>query len=86
MRTSDGKTPTNLDLFLRLEDVLEEYERRYDCHITFWHVERRYNQNADALARAGATAASQITQTLAPTQYVYAVSAYVGGTKAARYC
>jgi len=52
----------NLDLFLRLESIVEEYERRYSCHIGFWHVERRYNHEADSLARAGAMAASPVVQ------------------------
>ncbi|KAF9236995.1 ribonuclease H-like protein [Melanogaster broomeanus] len=57
-RRSDGRRPSNLDLFCKLEAEVEARERRHDCKIKFWHVRREYNHIADGLAKGGARIAS----------------------------
>jgi len=56
---SRGRPPVNLDLFLRLEDEIEEREGILDCEVKFWHIDREYNTIADELARRGVNAAYQ---------------------------
>jgi ribonuclease HI len=50
LRTADGKRPTNLDLFLKLDEVIMNLERD-DVAIGFWQIPRAYNHKADRLAK-----------------------------------
>jgi ribonuclease HI len=50
LRTADGKRPTNLDLFLRLDEVITNLEQA-DVAVGFWQVPRAYNHRADRLAK-----------------------------------
>ncbi|KIY64024.1 ribonuclease H-like protein [Cylindrobasidium torrendii FP15055 ss-10] len=50
-RTTNGTRPTNLDLFDKLIGVIEQMEEA-GWTVEFWHIPRRYNQKADALATA----------------------------------
>lgn len=54
-KTADGKEPTNLDLFLRLEKLIKKYETD-EFHIGFMHIRRKHNTLADKLAKRGAEA------------------------------
>ncbi|KAK7451005.1 hypothetical protein VKT23_012682 [Stygiomarasmius scandens] len=47
--TANGKRPTNLDLFRRLNAKLDELEAM-DIQVGFWRIPREYNQLADQLA------------------------------------
>jgi len=49
-RTSSGKRPTNLDLFLKLDEVTTDLEKD-GVAVGFWHVPRAYNHKADGLAK-----------------------------------
>ncbi|KAF8883650.1 ribonuclease H-like domain-containing protein [Gymnopilus junonius] len=49
-RTSDGKRPTNLDLFMRLDDFITTLEEDRVV-VGFWRVPRAFNHAADALAK-----------------------------------
>lgn len=50
-RTSQGKTPANLDLFMQLDEILCIGEAKKEVDIGFWHVPREYNTIADRLAK-----------------------------------
>lgn len=50
-RTAGGKRPTNLDLFHKFIHTIDDLEQQ-GWNIQFWHIPRRYNQEADALATA----------------------------------
>ncbi|KAK8237821.1 ribonuclease H-like domain-containing protein [Phyllosticta capitalensis] len=54
-RTSAGKEPANLALFLSLEEQIEDYEAE-EFEIGFMHIPRRFNQVADRLAKLAAEA------------------------------
>ena len=54
MRNGQNKRSTNLDLFVRLDQVINKYEKKYDVKIGFWHVPRKYNEVADELAKKAA--------------------------------
>ncbi|TFY61141.1 hypothetical protein EVJ58_g4689 [Rhodofomes roseus] len=54
MRTFDYRTPANLDLFLRLDQEIDNLERQRDIRIGFWHVPRQHNAIADRLAKDAA--------------------------------
>ncbi|KAM0746379.1 ribonuclease H-like protein [Meredithblackwellia eburnea MCA 4105] len=51
-KTSSGSTPSNLDLFHKLDDILSKHESN-GISIGFWHVARQYNTMADRLAKQG---------------------------------
>ncbi|KAF8550769.1 hypothetical protein OG21DRAFT_1513628 [Imleria badia] len=59
LRKADGKRPSNLDLFCKLDAEVEERERRRGCSVKFWHIARTYNSIADKLAKDGAHVARQ---------------------------
>ncbi|KAK7022188.1 ribonuclease H-like protein [Favolaschia claudopus] len=52
-RTSKGVRPKNVDLFKRLDDAVQEYERQ-GVTVQFLHVPRELNHLADALASRAA--------------------------------
>ncbi|KAH9923646.1 ribonuclease H-like domain-containing protein [Fomitopsis serialis] len=65
MRTSDGRTPANLDLFLKLDEWITALELRRNVRIGFWHIPREFNAIADRLAKNAAargTVASPLSQ------------------------
>ena len=47
LRKSNSQRPSNLDLFLKLDAEVEARERRHDCKVKFWHIDRTYNPIAD---------------------------------------
>ncbi|EDR10059.1 uncharacterized protein LACBIDRAFT_317996 [Laccaria bicolor S238N-H82] len=49
-RTAAGKRPTNLDLFLKLDEVTMSLEKD-GITVGFWHIPRAYNHKADRLAK-----------------------------------
>jgi len=49
-RTAAGKRPTNLDLFLKLDEVTTSLEKG-GVTVGFWHIPRAYNHKADSLAK-----------------------------------
>lgn len=57
MRESNGQRPSNLDLFLRLDDLIRAKEHENGIAICFWLISRSYNRIADDLAEEGASAA-----------------------------
>ena len=57
MRTAAGRTPANLDLFMKLDQEIDAIERERDVKIGFWHVSREHNTIADRLATAAALGA-----------------------------
>ncbi|KAI5481665.1 hypothetical protein MNV49_002891 [Pseudohyphozyma bogoriensis] len=59
---SNNKTPTNLNLFQKLDRIVSGLEGG-GRKVGFWHVERRYNKVADGLANAGAREAQPRPQT-----------------------
>jgi hypothetical protein len=54
MRESNGHRPANLDLFLRLDDLIRAKEHQNGIAICFWLIPRSYNKIADELAEKGA--------------------------------
>ena len=54
MRNGQNKRPTNIDLFIRLDELINKYEKKRDVKIGFWHVPRKYNDIADGLAKKAA--------------------------------
>lgn len=50
-RTAGGTRPVNLDLFHEFIQYIEDLERKGST-VKFWHIPRRFNQEADALATA----------------------------------
>ncbi|PPQ71629.1 hypothetical protein CVT26_010589 [Gymnopilus dilepis] len=54
LRTSGGKRPTNLDLFLALDRLVTRLENDRVA-VGFWQVPRAFNQQADALAKRAAS-------------------------------
>ncbi|KAL1391212.1 ribonuclease H-like domain-containing protein [Phyllosticta capitalensis] len=52
-RTSTGKQPSNLDLFLRIDHKVREYESDV-LRISFRHIPRHQNKLADKLAKEAA--------------------------------
>ena len=61
MRTAAGRTPLNLDLFMKLDQEIDAIERERDVQIGFWHVLRKHNVIADRLATAAALKAPPYT-------------------------
>ncbi|KAI0348462.1 ribonuclease H-like protein [Trametopsis cervina] len=59
-RTCAGKSPANLDLFLKLDAAITSVERRRAVQVGFWHIPRKYNTEADELATAAASRARPI--------------------------
>lgn len=57
MRKSNGRRPSNLDLFLKLDAEVVKREREHACRVMFWYIERGYNTIADGLAKRGARVA-----------------------------
>ncbi|KAK8195637.1 ribonuclease H-like domain-containing protein [Phyllosticta capitalensis] len=53
-KNSSGKTPSNLDIFLKIDEKIKELEEPEDIVIGFWHVPRKYNAVADRLAKFAA--------------------------------
>ncbi|KAK7529166.1 ribonuclease H-like domain-containing protein [Phyllosticta citribraziliensis] len=53
-KNSSGKAPSNLDLFLKIDEKIKELEEPEDIVIGFWHVPRKYNVLADRLAKGAA--------------------------------
>jgi len=53
-RNAKGSRPSNLDLFMQLDALIEEKEHAFGVNVGFWHVERQYNQIADGLAKSAA--------------------------------
>lgn len=53
-RTAQNTRPANLDLFLRLDEAIEEEMTQGDRQIAFWHVPRTCNTIADRLAKEAA--------------------------------
>ncbi|KAI0348464.1 ribonuclease H-like protein [Trametopsis cervina] len=53
-RTAAGKRPSNLDLFLKLDEVIKGVERRRAVQVGFWRIPREHNREADGLAGAAA--------------------------------
>jgi len=49
-RTAAGKQPTNLDLFLKLDEVTTSLEKD-GVAVGFWYIPRAYNHKADHLAK-----------------------------------
>ncbi|KDR79284.1 hypothetical protein GALMADRAFT_93193 [Galerina marginata CBS 339.88] len=49
-RTSGGKKPANLDLFLKLDDLVSSLEQD-GIAVGFLHIPREFNQKADELAK-----------------------------------
>ncbi|KIM47242.1 hypothetical protein M413DRAFT_271663 [Hebeloma cylindrosporum] len=49
-RTAAGKRPTNLDLFLKLDEVTTSLEKE-GVAVGFWYIPRAYNHKADRLAK-----------------------------------
>ncbi|KAK7515299.1 ribonuclease H-like domain-containing protein [Phyllosticta citriasiana] len=56
-KNASGKTPGNLDLFLKIDEKIKELEEPEDIVIGFWHVPRKYNVMADRLAKSAAEVA-----------------------------
>ncbi|KAI4117238.1 MAG: hypothetical protein LQ338_007585 [Usnochroma carphineum] len=54
LRTNRDTKPSNLDLFLKLDEELTAEETKQDVKIGFWHVRREYNTIADGLAKKAA--------------------------------
>ncbi|KAF2662515.1 ribonuclease H-like protein [Lophiostoma macrostomum CBS 122681] len=52
-RTSKGKTPVNLDLFVKLDELMTKYEAK-GAAIGLWHIPREENRIADRLAKLAA--------------------------------
>jgi len=50
LRTAAGKRPTNLDLFLKLDEVTTSLEKA-GVAVGFWYIPRAYNHKADSLAK-----------------------------------
>ncbi|KZT73356.1 hypothetical protein DAEQUDRAFT_808455 [Daedalea quercina L-15889] len=50
MRTMEGKTPANLDLFFKLEDTIARYKSDFNVDIGFWLIPREFNGIARAAA------------------------------------
>ncbi|KAG8221383.1 hypothetical protein J3R82DRAFT_1559 [Butyriboletus roseoflavus] len=50
LRKSNGQRPSNLDLFCKLDAEVEERERRHDCRVMFWHIDRTHNTVANQSA------------------------------------
>ncbi|KAL9611780.1 MAG: hypothetical protein Q9167_003591 [Letrouitia subvulpina] len=53
-RTASGAKPANLDLFQKIDQIINEGEAQRNIKIGFWHVDRQYNELADSLAKAAA--------------------------------
>ncbi|CAD6441319.1 66ad245d-c43f-439e-a20c-caea22ff8d36-CDS [Sclerotinia trifoliorum] len=49
-RTSTGAPVKNAELFVELDDLIEEF-KGYHVPVWFWHVRREFNRSADAMAR-----------------------------------
>lgn len=54
MRTSEGRTPANLHLFLKLDEEAVAAEARHGIVVGFWYIPRKYNTIADRLAKDAA--------------------------------
>ena len=59
-RTNQNTRPSNLDLFLRLDEAIEKEEARQDILIGFWHISREHNTIADGLAKQAAKLAEPV--------------------------
>ncbi|KAF8805424.1 ribonuclease H-like protein [Phlegmacium glaucopus] len=49
-RRTDGKRPSNLDLFMKLDEYATTLEQKRIA-VGFWHIPRAYNYRADKLAK-----------------------------------
>lgn len=58
---ASGKEPPNLDLFKRLNAMVDDQERELSIKIGFWLVERRFNLVAEGLAREAARRAEPVS-------------------------
>lgn len=68
MRTSDGRTPANLDLFLALDQEITATEKKHGILVGFWYIPRKYNTIADRLAKDAAKCApTALPRILVPT-------------------
>lgn len=56
-KKSDGTRPKNLDLFKKLDSLINDIEEEYYVKIGFWRLGRKYNKEADKLAKAAAAKA-----------------------------
>jgi len=54
LRTSQGRRPSNLDLFLKLEQEIIRLERARRIDVGFWRIPRELNWRADSLAKEAA--------------------------------
>lgn len=54
MRLASGREPTNLDLFVDLDEEINDVEAELSCQVAFWFIGREHNGFADALAREAA--------------------------------
>lgn len=69
-RTSTGKPPANLDLFLRLDAQVTAIEQR-GIEVGFWHIRREYNDESDELAKVAAEYGALQAQTRVEEEAVY---------------
>ncbi|KAH9927033.1 hypothetical protein B0H21DRAFT_763703 [Amylocystis lapponica] len=53
-RTAQNRRPTNLDLYLKLDQEIIRLEGQHKVKIGFLHVPREFNTIADSLARRAA--------------------------------
>jgi ribonuclease HI len=51
LRTAQGKRPSNIDLFLKIDEMVSETEASGKAEVGFWHIPRECNQLADSLAK-----------------------------------
>ncbi len=58
---SSGNEPPNLDLFKRLNAMVDDQERELSIKIGFWLVEKRLNLVAEELAREAARRAEPVS-------------------------
>lgn len=58
LKTAQGRRPSNLDLFMKLDEEILRLERARPLKIGFWRIPRELNSCADALAKEAARQAS----------------------------
>ena len=61
-RTMSASRPTNLGLFLELNETIQQVEARGCVLFAFWHVPREYNKVADKLAKKGVKLVEEINK------------------------
>ena len=61
-KTTQGRAPDNLDLFLRLDSMIETQEAVHHLKIGFLHIRREYNEVADRHAKHAADVGASSTQ------------------------